>query len=136
MVEGKNKYALKRDDLLYPELSFTINGILFDIAKTLGGGHKEKYYDKAISVAFTKKNIPFVYQVYVPLTYQGETVGKYFIDFVVENKIAIEVKRGQFVSSSVITQTKQYLSALKLKLGIIACFTHSGVVIKRVLNEY
>ena len=58
------------------------------------------------------------------------------LDFLIDDKIILELKRGQFVSAQVITQTKQYLVALNLKLAIVACFTHSGVVIKRVVNEY
>lgn len=130
------KYKLKRDDLIYPDLSFLINGVLMDVAKTLGGGHKETYYDKAIATGFKKSGIGFRQQVYVSLVYKDVPVGKYFIDFLVEGVIALEVKRGQFISASVIQQTKQYLSALNLKLGIVACFTYSGVVIKRVVNLY
>jgi len=107
-----------------------------DVAKTLGGGHKEVYYEKAIIIGLGKRKILVQQQVYVPLKYGEEVVGKYFIDLIVDGKIAIEIKRGQFVSALVINQTKQYLSALNLKLGIIACFAHSGVVIKRVVNEY
>jgi len=38
----------KRDDLIYPELSYKINGILFDVYNELGPGHKEKYYQAAV----------------------------------------------------------------------------------------
>ncbi len=127
---------VRNDKILYPELSYQINGVLMDVAKTLGGGHKENYYGNACAVGFTKRQISFQREVYVPLTYEDEKVGKYFVDFLIENKIILELKRGQFISSSVIEQTKQYLVAKNLKLGIIGCFTYNGVVIKRVVNEY
>ena len=136
MDQGGKQYKIIRKDLLYPKLSFLINGVLIDVAKTLGGGHREDYYCKAIETGFNLKNIKFEREVYTPLKYKEQIVGKYFLDFLIENKIILEIKRGKFVSVSVIEQTYQYLSAMKLKLALIACFTYNGVVIKRVINEY
>ena len=132
---GGKLYTVRKKDLLFPELSFTINGILFDVAKTLGGGHKEKYYQSAIAEGLKNKGVQFREQVYVPLTYLNQKVGTYFLDFLIDDTIVLELKRGEFISTSIIQQTMQYLTALKLKLGILACFTHGGVVIKRVANE-
>lgn len=131
-----NKVKLRRDDLVYPELSYKINGVLFEVFKELGGGHQERYYQKAVAGGLREKQIKFQEQYHVPLTYHGAPVGKYFLDFLIEDKIILELKRGKFVPANLIHQTKQYLSALKLKLALIACFTNSGVVIKRILNLY
>ncbi len=136
MPGGGKQYVVNKKDLLFPELSFIINGILIDVSKRLGGGHQEKYYQKAVGIGLGYRHLIFGEQVYVPLRYENEIVGKYFLDFLIENKIVLELKRGEFISASVIEQTKQYLSALNLKLAIIACFTYRGVVIKRVINEY
>lgn len=127
-------YFLKRKDLLFPELSFKINGILFDVSNQLGGGHKEKYYQKAISMALTKANLKFIEQKYVPLTYNNEIIGKYFLDFLIEDKLILELKQGKFANAFIIKQTNQYLAALNLQLALIACFTNNGVVIKRIIN--
>ena len=128
------KYQLKRDDLLFPGLSFKLNGVLFDVSKQLGGGHREQYYQKAVAIALEQAKIPFREQVYAPLVYNGKVIGKYYLDFLVDEKIILELKRGQFVPATVINQTKEYLSALQRDLAIIACFTYSGVVIKRIIN--
>ncbi|OGH69624.1 MAG: hypothetical protein A3C90_04280 [Candidatus Magasanikbacteria bacterium RIFCSPHIGHO2_02_FULL_51_14] len=135
-MDQGGKYYIHRKDLLFPELSFRVNGVLIDVAKQLGGGHKEKYYQEAIRIGLHREKIPFKEQMYVPLTFDEQIVGKYFFDFYIENKIVLEIKRGEFIAASVINQTKQYLSAINCKLGILACFTHGGVVIKRVVNEY
>lgn len=135
-MEGNKKYQVQRKDLLFPELSFEINGVLFEVFKQIGGGHSEKYYQKSVAIGLYKKEMKFVEQYYVPLECFGEKIGKYYLDFLIEDKIILELKRGIFVPAQVIEQTKKYLEALNLKLAIIACFTHSGVVIKRVVNEY
>lgn len=134
-TQGGKQYVVRRKDLLLPELSFKINGVLFDIQHQLGGGHHEKYFQKAVAVGLEDKNLKFKEQVYVPLIYKDEIVGKYFLDFLIEDKIILELKRGQFIPANIIKQTKQYLIALNLQLAIIACFTYSGVIIKRIINE-
>ncbi len=46
----------KRNDLIYPELSYKINGILFDVYNKLGPGHKEKYHQLAVCEALKQNN--------------------------------------------------------------------------------
>ncbi|MFZ2190294.1 MAG: GxxExxY protein [Candidatus Magasanikiibacteriota bacterium] len=126
----------KQNKLLYPELSYKINGVMFEVYKQLGPGHHEKYYQKAIAIGFKNIGLKYEEQYYVPLKMDGEIVGKYFLDFLVEGKIIVEIKRGKLLPFKNIQQTKQYLSALNLKLAIIVSFTYDGAIINRVLNEY
>jgi GxxExxY protein len=131
-MEGK--YRTRRIDLLYPELSFKITGVLFDVHNTLGGGHPEKYYQKAVALGLKEQGIHFKEQFYVPVQYSQVTIGKYYLDFLIEDKIILELKRGKYYSRGVINQTRQYLDALELKLGILACFGHDSVITKRIVN--
>lgn len=50
---------LRKTDLLYPDLSYKIVGILFDVDNELGYGYKEKYYEQAVSVALGNANIKY-----------------------------------------------------------------------------
>lgn len=131
-----NNYILKRNDLLYPELSYKINGVLFEVFREIGGGHLEKYYQKAVAKVLHDMGILYEEQYYVPLMCKNEIVGKYFLDFLIEGKIILELKRGKFVPGHVIDQTKRYLSSLNLELALIACFTSEGVFTKRIVNLY
>ena len=132
----KDGEILQKQDLLYPELSYIVTGILFDVYNELGPGHQEKYYQKAVAVGLKNKKILYEEQYYVPMKYAGQTVGKYFLDFLIEGKIVLELKRGLYIPQKVIFQTKQYLTTLQLQLGMVAIFTGNGVVVKRVLNLY
>ena len=89
MEEKKTSYIVKRDDLLFPELSFQLNGILFDISKHLGGGHREEYYERAVRIALQEARIPFREQVYVSLQYKGKNIGRYYLDFLIDDKIIL-----------------------------------------------
>ncbi|HBU07469.1 MAG TPA: hypothetical protein DEB09_05310 [Candidatus Magasanikbacteria bacterium] len=136
MTPGGKQYILRRNDLLYPELSYEINGVLFDVFRQLGGGHREKYYQEAVRMALQKTGLNFEEQVYVPLKFDGKIIGKYYLDFLIEDKIVLELKRGNIVAVNNIDQVRQYPSALNLKLAIIASFTYNGVKINRILNQY
>ncbi|MBI4427350.1 MAG: GxxExxY protein [Candidatus Magasanikbacteria bacterium] len=133
--KGGGKYTLRRNDLLYPELSFKANGVLFEVYKQLGGGHNESYYQKAVAIGLKNAGIKFVSQRYVPLKFQDEKVGKYYLDFLIEDKIVLELKRGHWLPVAVLEQVKKYLESLNLDLAIVACFANDGVIIKRVINE-
>jgi len=120
--------------LVYPELSYEVVGILYDVFNELKSGHKEIYYQNAIAVGLRRSNINFKEQVYSPITFKDELVGKYFFDFLIEDKIILEIKAGDKFSRKNIEQTYSYLRASDLNLGILANFTGSGVKFKRILN--
>lgn len=125
---------LKREDLLYPKLSYKIIGILFEVDNSLGPGHKEKYYENAVAEALRTEGLKFEQQLHIPLLFNEKPVGRYFLDFLVDDKIVLELKQGNFFSKKNIDQVYSYLKANKLQLGIIAQFTSEGVKYRRVVN--
>lgn len=128
MSVGKN--------VIHPELSYKIVGILYDVYNTLGPGYREKYYEKAVAKAFDTENIHYKQQLHVPLLFKGEKIGDDYIDFLVEDTIVVELKRGDIVPRNSIEQVYEYLRAENKKLGIIAQFTSKGVLTKRIVNEH
>jgi GxxExxY protein len=123
-----------RKDLIYPELSYKIVGILFEVWKDIGYSHREKYIQNAIARCLTKNNIPFRQEIKVDLKFQNDKIGIYFLDFLIDNKIILEIKRREYFSKNDIDQLYAYLKATGLKLGIIAHFTKNGVKAKRIVN--
>lgn len=130
------KRVLKRNDLIYPELSYTIIGILFEVYNAIGPGRKERYYQKSISLALKTAGVYFKEQVNSPLIFKGEKVGDYFLDFLIENKIILEIKSGDKFLKQNINQVYSYLKTENLKLGILANFTKEGLKSRRILNLF
>jgi len=124
--------------LIHPELSYQIVGILFDVSNELGHGYQEKHYQKAIAAALQKAGIAYTEQAPVQINYKGEKVGIYFLDFLIENKIVLEIKRGEYFSKTNLKQVSGYLKATGLQLGIVANFTANGLKFKRIVcaNQY
>jgi len=120
--------------IIYSELSYRIVNVLFNVYNNLGYGYSEKHYEKAIKIEFQEEGIKFVSQCPYKIKYKGEIIGRYFMDFMVENKIILEIKKGNYFSKNNFNQVNGYLTATGLKLGILANFTSSGVKFKRVLN--
>lgn len=123
-----------RDDLIHPELSYQIVGILFEVYNKLGYGYQEKYYGKAVAAAFKSAVLNYKEQLPVTLKFKDQKIGIYFLDFLVEDKIIVELKRGDRVSLDYIKQTYAYLKATNLKLGILAQFTAHGIKFRRIVN--
>jgi len=128
-----NKKILKKD-LIYPELSYQIIGVLFEVYNQLRPGYHEKYYQKAVAAGFNESGLSFKEQVCVPLTFKDCNVGRYFLDFVVDNKIVIEIKKGERFSKKNIDQIVAYLKSNALKLGIIANFGSRELKFRRIIN--
>lgn len=124
---------LKRADLLYPDLSFKIVGVLIGVYKQLGPGHQEKYYQRAVAIGLQMAGIHFTEQYCVPLKFNNVYIGTYFVDFLIEGKIILELKKGTFIPKSTFDQVKGYLTSTHLELAIIANFTLNGVLYKRVI---
>lgn len=97
--QTENKKLIKKD-ILYPDLSYQIIGCAFDVYAQIGSGHAEKFYQKALATAFKNRNIIFEEQVYTPLKYRDDIIGKQFLDFLVENKIIVEIKKNNRYSKT------------------------------------
>lgn len=125
---------MKEIEFVYPDLSYKIIGIAFKIYNSLGYGHKEKYYQRAFERELTSTGLSFVKEKEVKLIYESDCIGKYRLDFVVEDKIIVELKARSVVRKVHIKQVLQYLNVIEKKLAILIYFTKQGVIYKRVIN--
>ncbi|MDO8261258.1 MAG: GxxExxY protein [Candidatus Magasanikbacteria bacterium] len=120
--------------VVYPNLSFKIVGILFDVYNIVGSGYLERHYQKALEFAFTDNDIKYLPQAPYRVRYKEKVIGRYFMDFIIEDKIVLEIKRNDHFSRNDFNQLVGYLKATGYKLGILASFSSRGLKFKRVLN--
>lgn len=106
--------------LVLPKLSFKIMGILFRVHNELGPSLLEKYYQRAIEKEFEINKIKFRKEFPVELRYQNKSIGRYFLDFIIEDLIILEVKAQQFYSPKFFKQALSYLKQTNLPLAIVA----------------
>ncbi|OFX40260.1 MAG: hypothetical protein A2X08_05760 [Bacteroidetes bacterium GWA2_32_17] len=125
---------IHRADLVYPELCYQIIGILFEVYNELGYGHAEKIYQKAVAIALKNAGLKFIEQKYYPLKFKGEKIGSGFFDFIIEDKIVLELKKGNRFVKAHIDQVYEYLVSNNLKLGILSYFAPRNLHYKRIVN--
>ncbi|MFZ2154067.1 MAG: GxxExxY protein [Candidatus Moraniibacteriota bacterium] len=125
---------IKEEKVIYKELSYRIVGILFEVYNDLGYGYQEKYYERAVIECFKEANINFKNQVAYKVKFKNAEIGKYFLDFLVEDKVVLELKKGNHFPKRNIEQVKGYLKVTKKKLAILANFTAKDVKFLRILN--
>lgn len=121
-------------NIIFPELSYKIIGSAFKVFNVLGWGFSEKHYQRALSKEFSDLGIIFKREVFIPLEYSDSKIGRYFADFIIENKILIELKVVSKLGYAHVNQVLSYLRSSSIKLGILIYFTKDGIKYRRVLN--
>lgn len=120
--------------LIYSELSYILMGLLFKVHNKLGSAYQEKYYQRAIMSELKTQKIAFEREKQIDLMYDEEKIGKYYLDFVIEDKIILEIKAAPFIKQDWSSQIIAYLTSSKLPLGIIANFRTPKLTYKRFVN--
>jgi len=126
----------KRDDLIHPELSYKIVGAAFNVYNSMGNGHHERCYQQALAEEFRNRHLQFQEQLSMPLKYGTKTIGRNILDFLVENKVVVEIKRETRFSKANIDQVVEYLKTGSFKLAILINFGNDGVKFRRIVNLY
>lgn len=121
--------------LIYPELSYKINGILFTVHNELGQFCNERQYCDLIENYLKKFNLKYEREKILPPSFENELKGRNKIDFLIDDKIILEIKAKKFLTNEDYYQTKRYLSALEKKLAILVNFRRKYITPKRVLNS-
>ncbi len=120
--------------LLYKDESYQIVGACMEVHKGLGKGFSEIIYGNALEIEFKKNNIIFSKEERFNIVYKGSILPHYyFADFVIGDKIILEIKAISKLKDSHIKQTLNYLAASKLKLALLVNLGEDSLSYKRVI---
>ena len=105
-----------------------------EVHRELGVGFKEIIYKDALEIEFKTLGIPYQREKLYKVEYRGKILPRrYPADFVVYDSIIIEVKAMPMIINNFVLQTRNYLKASGIRLGIIANFGQSSFKSKRVV---
>jgi tRNA-splicing ligase RtcB len=121
-------------NLIYKDLTYRIIGAALEVKKVLGLGQKEIVYQNALEQEFKRKNLNYEREKEIEIKYKGNIVGYYKPDFIIENKILVEIKSVDKIDKEVMKQIWYYLKNTSFILALILNFSKNGLEIKRVLN--
>lgn len=106
-----------------------------EVRKDFGPGHKEKLYQTAFAQELDRRTISYskepAVNIYSPK--DGQKVGLYRPDFVVDGKIIIETKAEKFVSQDEIKRIYDYLRNSRFELAYLINFAAPKLLIKRII---
>jgi ATP-dependent DNA helicase RecG len=131
----KDEAPQVKEPLLYEDITYKIREAIFTVRKELGLGHKEVLYQKALAIELEKSELPFSQESQIPVHYEGTKIGVYRPDFIVDNKIIVELKALPFLGAQEKKQLWNYLKGSKYSLGLLVNFGHSNLEIERVVYE-
>ncbi len=120
---------------LYEDLSYKILGCVYEVHKELGAAHKETVYHKALAIEFKEQGISFKEEKEIPVHYKGEKIGAYRPDFIIEDKIMLEVKVVPKMTKAMFDQVYYYVKGTEYKLVLLVNFDAEKVGIKRLVYE-
>ncbi len=124
------------EDYLYKEENYIIVGILFEVHKNLGKGFSEIVYKDAVEYELQQQNIPFQREKEYSVTYKNTTLKhKFYADFVIYDKIILEIKTVDCFNNSHYNQCLNYLRISENKLAILANFNLISLEYKRIISS-
>ena len=117
--------------ILYKELSYGVVGCFYKVYNTLGPGHKEEVYHRALKIEFDSQRIKYNSKKRLRIEYKGKEVGLYEPDFIIEGKIIIELKSVLHMPNVYEKQLYHYLKGSHYRLGYIINFGSEKIDIRR-----
>jgi GxxExxY protein len=79
-------------NLLHADITDKIIASAYDVYNKLGFGFSEKIYENAMMIKLSQKNLPSIQQAPINVHFEGQLVGEYFADILVDNKIIVKLK--------------------------------------------
>ena len=122
----------KHIEIVYAKECYILNGIFYDIHNKIGRFCREKQYADELEKEFISKKIN--YEREYNLKDIGESVSGNIVDFIIDNKILVDLKAKKFITKDDYYQMLRYLKSSDMKLGLIVNFRNTYVKPKRIIN--
>jgi GxxExxY protein len=119
----------------YEEITHKVIGCSMEVHRNLGPGFQEYIYHRALAKEFTLQNVKFEDEYEIKIYYKGDQIGLRRVDFFVENKIPVEIKALTELTDTNLAQSKNYLEAGGIEIGLLINFGSSSLQFKRLINN-
>ena len=116
-------------------LTYKIIGPAMRVHATLGAGFQEVIYQRALEAEMINSGISFVREFEMPVYYQGQQVGQRRVDFLVDDRISVEIKSVSLLDNLHLAQAINYLESYNLEIGLLVNFGGRSLEFKRLANN-
>ena len=105
------------------------------VHNTLGNGFQEVIYQRCLAIEMERASIDFAREVDQNIYYDGIAVGTRRADFVVENRVMVELKALTSLDDVHLAQAKNYVVAYGFAVGLLINFGARSLEYKRIFND-
>ncbi len=105
------------------------------VHSTLGNGFQEVIYQRALAIEMAKAELSFKRELEMPIYYDEQKIGTRRVDFLVEEKVMLELKDGSKMEDAHLAQTINYLEAYNLEIGLLVNFGSKSLQFRRLINS-
>lgn len=134
-LADKTPSSAESGELLYKDLTYRIREAIFAVKKELGPGHKEVVYQRALEEEFSNRKLTFTRERRIPIFYNKKQVGVYVPDFVIEDKVIVELKAIPFIGTVEKKQLWTYLKGSEYNLALLVNFGPQKLEIQRIIYD-
>jgi GxxExxY protein len=134
IVEEPHQFFGKDGDYPHKEETYKIIGLAMEVHRQLGMGFLEIVYKDALENELNDHSIPFEREKLYLIEYKGKTLKRrYAADFVVFDRLILEIKAQQGIFDEDVKQTINYLACAKSTVGLILNFGETSLNFRRVI---
>jgi GxxExxY protein len=116
------------------EITYKINGCAMKVHNTLGIGFQEVIYQRCLAIEFEKAGLIFGREIEQTIFYEGIDVGTRRADFIVKNKVIVELKALINLEDVHLAQAKNYVVAYDFPIGLLINFVANSLQFKKIFN--
>ncbi|MDJ0901903.1 MAG: GxxExxY protein [Xenococcus sp. MO_188.B8] len=117
------------------EVTYTIIGCCMKIHNTLGNGFQEVIYQRCLNIELKRTGLQFGREVAQNIFYEGIRVGTRRADFIVEDKVIVELKAVINLENVHLAQAKNYVVAYNFPVGLLINFGSTSLQYKKIFNS-
>lgn len=117
------------------ELTYKIIGCAMKVHNTLGNGFQEVIYQRCLALELEKAGLGFAREVPQTIYYEGVDVGTRRADFIIEDKVIVELKAVIRMEDAHLAQIKNYLVAYQFETGLLINFGSKSLEYNRIFND-
>ena len=124
-----------KHELKYKDITEKVIGSSFEVHKFLGNGFQEVIYQRALALEFQKADLKFVREIEQEIFYKEyeKPIGTRRADFIVENKVLVEIKAIIQLEDVHLAQILNYQKAYRFEVGLLINFGSKSLTFKRVV---
>ncbi len=116
-------------------LTYKVIGCAMQVHNTLGNGFQEVIYQRCLAIEFKRQGVAFQRELEMLIYYHGTEVGKRRVDFLVEDKLMVELKAVVGLEDAHLAQGLNYLAAYNLDRGLLINFGGKSLEVKRLFRK-